>query len=131
MDRMVIGNHATEVSVSRSFALAGLGALVVGSFFGMLGKIIGWSPALAALGGAMLGGVGIFTAVARRKILDPTEEEELSLLNAQTEASELAFIAAYLRKYLGADVTAYLSGSENVADVGRWVSGEAEPAPLP
>src|SRR3954453_3847002 len=130
MDRMVIGNHEAEASVSRAFAIAGLGALAVGSLFGLLGKIVGWSPALTALGGAMLGGVGIFTAVARRRILDSTEEEDLSLPNAQTGASELAFIAAYLRRYLGAEVTAYLSGSENVADVSRWVSGEAEPAPL-
>ena len=70
-------------------------------------------------------------AVARRKISSPTEEENLSLPSAQAWASELAFIAAYLRRYLGADVTAYLSGSENVADVSRWVSGEEEPSPLP
>jgi hypothetical protein len=131
MDRIVIGNHAAEVSVSRAYALAGLGALAVGSLFGMLGKIVGWFPAVAALGGAMLGGVGIFTAVAWRKAMAPTEEDDLYLPNAQTGALELTFIATYLRRYLGADVTAYLSGSENVADVSRWVSGEAEPAPLP
>jgi hypothetical protein len=43
--------------------------------------------------------------VARRKILDPTEEE-VAVPNAQTGALELAFIAAYLQRYLGADVTA-------------------------
>jgi hypothetical protein len=128
---MVIGDNSAAAVGSKAFALVGLGALAVGALFGMLGKIVGWSPVLTALGGAMLGGVGIFTAVARRKILDSTEDEDLSLPNAQTGASELAFIAAYLRRYLGAEVTAYLSGSENVADVSRWVSGEAEPESLP
>ncbi len=124
---MVTGNHeaGTPVPVSRAFAAAGMGALACGALSMMLAKIMGVSPSLAALGGAMLGGVGAFAAVAQRKIVDP--EEDLPLADSGPGGPEISGIAAYLREHLGTDITAYLSGAPIATDVDRWASGEAEP----
>src|SRR5947209_6050871 len=131
--RMVAGNHeaGTPVPVPRAFAAAGMGALACGVLSMMLAKIVGVSPSLAALGGAMLGGVGAFAAVAQRKIMDPPDDDEkLSLTDSGLGGPESSIIASYLREHLGADVTAYLSGASVEKDVDRWAPGEVEPGAL-
>jgi hypothetical protein len=79
----------------------------------------------------MLGGAGIFAVVALRKIVDPPDdEEELPLAELESGDPKIADIAAFLRKHLGAKITAYLSDAASANDVDRWAAGEVEPGPL-
>jgi hypothetical protein len=39
--------------------------------------------------------------------------------------------ASYLIEHLGADLTAYLTGIDEEAQVQRWATGDLEPGPLP
>lgn len=82
----------------------------------------------------MLGGAGIFAAMALPRFVDdsPYEDEESDILtDLGSEKPDVSVLASYLIEHLGADLTAYLAGVDEPDQVERWASGEADPDPLP
>jgi hypothetical protein len=122
-----------EISTSPIAAAtaAGLGIVAGGGVFYLLSRA-GASLGLAALGGAVLGGIGAFAVVARARYWEedaPSEEEAAEVVEASPGAEDAAQIVCYLLKHLGDGVTAYLAGlePENKELVGLWASAEALP----
>ena len=137
MRRMALWNLDVEISGSPSAALAaaGVGFLAGGSLSFLLAKSSGVSPALAALGGAVLGGIGAFAAVAHPRFTDEVPEEDGAegLEDTAPGGEDAARMVSFLQEHLGSEVTAYLSGlePEEKETVGRWAAGEVNPEPLP
>jgi len=134
--QMTLGNLGFEISGSRTAALtaAGMGAVAVGSLSLLLAKSAGVPPGLAALGGAVLGGIGAFAAVAHPRFIDnvPEEDEDKGIADTVPGGWDAARIVSYLQEHLGQDVTAYVSGikPEQKEVVDQWASGEIRPEPL-
>jgi hypothetical protein len=120
-----------EISTSPAAAVtaAGVGIVAGGGAFYLLSRA-GASLVLAALGGAVLGGIGAFAVVARSRDWDvPSEDSDL--VDTAPGKSEGSMLAAYLSEHLTQDLTAYIAGVDDEELVGRWISGETEPEPLP
>lgn len=134
--RVAILGPNTEISTSpvAAAAAAGVGIVAGGGAFYLLSRA-GASLGLAALGGAVLGGIGAFAVVARhREVEEPFEDDpgrEAMAVPASGPANA-ARIAAYLEEHLGREITGYVSGiePEDIEIVGRWAAGDAEPEPL-
>ena len=82
----------------------------------------------------MLGGAGIFAAVALPRFVDDSsyeDEESGALTDLGSEEPDASVFVSYLIEHLGADLTAYLAGVDEPDQVERWASGELYPGPLP
>ncbi|HEX6862087.1 MAG TPA: hypothetical protein VF414_04680 [Thermoanaerobaculia bacterium] len=102
-------------------------------------KALDASPAatvLATICGAVLG-AGLYAASMARRAAVRRVEPELEEPGAipassgpQPQPLRTTEIVGYLRKHLGPEVTAFLSGLDDTSAVERWASGEVEPGPL-
>lgn len=127
--RIALGSNV-EISTSpaATAAATGVGIVACGGAFYLLSRA-GVPPALAALGGAVLGGIGAFAVVARPRYWDDPAEEAVSHLADTAPGMGAESMVSFLREHLGQEVTAYLSGlePETMEVVGLWASGEVAP----
>ena len=114
---------------------AGLGALTVGSVAYLLSRSTGASPASEA-GTTLLGGLlGAVAVVVTKRSFLSSGSSERSHEGAGTndlphpDSSEVLEAVKYLQEKVGPEVTAYLSGAENVQTVERWSSRSEIPGP--
>jgi len=129
--RIAILGPNVEISTSPAAAAtaAGVGIVAGGGVFYLLSRA-GASLGLAALGGAVLGGIGAFAVVARSRDWDVPSEDG-GLVDTAPGKSEGSMLATYLSEHLTQDLTAYIAGVDDEEIVGRWISEETEPEPLP
>jgi hypothetical protein len=93
--------------------------------------------ALASAAGAVAGeAVGrstraALTGAAVGAFVGAVASEAVTARQCTTQEQEMTKVVGYLNDNLGDVITAYLSGSEDLQDVQRWISGEVVPQELP
>lgn len=131
-ERLDTRNLFLEGATAEAPLVIAVGAGTAGLVFW---KALNASPAmtvLAALGGAMLVGAGIYAMARRAAIrrIEPETDEHAISLDGGPELLGIAEVVSYLQTHLGLEVTAFLSGVDDTSAVVRWSSGEARPEPL-
>ncbi len=129
------GNGKTLDLDATTWLAAGLGAFTAGSVAYLLSRSTGASPASEAgttLLGVLLGAAAV--VVTKRSFLASESNErprEGSGANdlPHPNSSEVLEAVKYLQEKVGPEVTAYLSGAEDVQTVERWSSRNEVPGP--
>ncbi|HSS47521.1 MAG TPA: hypothetical protein VLX28_01120 [Thermoanaerobaculia bacterium] len=128
IDRQNLGSDAAAL-----MGAGAVGAITLGSVAHMLSRSSGASPSLE-MGGILLGGLlGVAAAVAvirRRAVVDSKPALKTVVAPDWHEDPSLSSATGFLLESLGAEVTTYLSGAENVKTVERWATGELKPDPI-
>ncbi len=127
-----IDRHNNPGLDAATLKAAGVGAVAIGGVAFLLTRSSGASHSIEA--GFLFGLVGAFAAVAlsRREVTpEPVDTEEPLVKSVDLEPGESEVLEAvkYLQEKVGSEVTAYLSGAEDVQTVERWSSRSEIPGP--
>src|SRR3954453_10770738 len=129
------GSDKTFDLDSATWLAAGLGGIAAGSVAYLLSRSTGASPASEA-GTTLLGGLlgAAAVVVTKRSFLSSESDErphEGSEANdlPHPNSPEVLEAVRYLQEKVGTEVTAYLSGAEDVQTIERWSSRSEIPEP--
>lgn len=140
-DRLGVRNLFPEGATAEATVAVAIGAGVIGL---VSWKALDASPgatALATICGAVIG-AGLYAASMTRRVavrrVEPESDEPGVVTpifsgkssSSQPQSLRIAEVVNYLQEHLGSEVTAFLSGTDDVLAVKRWSSGEAEPGQL-